>query len=208
MANRLDELFAAEGSASVFARGYSRYLSELLQALDGSAVAAVAECLLQARSHGRTVFFAGNGGSAATASHFAQDLAAVGQKAGVAGFRSLSLTDHTARLTAVANDSGYAHIFTAQMDGLFQAGDVLVAISASGESPNVVAAVQWAKARQGVTIGFVGFTGGTLAQCCDHVLHVRTAPGEYGPVEDVHLAVEHMITGYLALRLRQEKEAV
>ena len=84
----------------------------------------------------------------------------------------------------------------------FQAGDVLVVISASGNSPNVIKAVELARERKGTTIGLVGFDGGMLAKICDLVVCVKTQKGEYGPVEDVHMILNHMITSHLTLGLR------
>lgn len=146
-------------------------------------------------------FFAGNGGSAATSSHFSQDLAEVGRKAGLNSFRTLSLTDNVPFLTAVGNDYGYVKVFSVQMAEVFNRDDVLVAISASGNSMNVIEAVKFAKKRGGITIGLVGFDGGRLGKMCDHVIHVISKKGEFGPVEDIHLILDHMITSFLTFAL-------
>lgn len=180
-------------------------MSELLTSLDFHQIKRVTDCFLEARRNGNTVYFAGNGGSASTAAHFAQDLGEVGRKAGVACFRSLSLTDNVSLLTAVANDYGYDKIFTIPMQTLFNKGDVLVVISASGNSPNVVEATRLAHEKGGKTVALVGFDGGKLAQISDYLIHVKTPKGEYGPVEDLHMVMDHMITSYLILRLKQEK---
>ena len=172
--------------------------------LDWQAVAAVIECFWLACKRGATIFFVGNGGSAATASHFANDLVKGARVDGRGGFRAVSLTDNVALMTALANDDGYEAVFTGQMRDLFNKGDVLVAISASGNSPNVVAAAKLAKERGGTTVGLVGFDGGDLRNICDIVVHVRSRTGEYGPVEDVHMVLDHMITSYLGMRLREE----
>ena len=117
----------------------------------------------------------GNGGSAATASHFTQDLGDVGRKANVEGFKTRSLTDNTSLITALGNDFGYDKIFSIQMEEIFNKGDVLVVISASGNSLNVVNAVELAKDLQGTTVGFVGFDGGKLSAMCDYVIHVKSS---------------------------------
>jgi D-sedoheptulose 7-phosphate isomerase len=180
---------------------YFEHLHEILISLDLNEIEAVENCFLLARKNKKTVFFIGNGGSAATASHFAQDLGEVGRKAKVPGFKSLSLTDNTSLITAAGNDHGYDKIFTVQLEELFGAGDVLVAISASGNSPNVVNAVEFAKKAGGITIGFIGFSGGKLKDICDHVIHAKTPSGEYGPVEDVHLIMDHLIQSHLIATL-------
>ncbi len=171
--------------------------------LDFQAIAKVAQLILEKSKGGQTIFLAGNGGSAATASHFATDLALCSQPEAGIYFRAISLTDSVPIMTALANDRGYEEIFTGQMRNLFHKDDMLIAISASGNSPNVVAAARLAKELGGVTVGVVGFDGGELAQICDHVIHVATKKGEYGPVEDIHLMLDHMITSYLRMKLER-----
>lgn len=188
----------AAGRADYFASYFSR-VNQLLAGVDSNAVNKVIDCFLAARKNKKTIFFIGNGGSAATASHFAQDLGAVGRKSRRPGFKTLSLTDNMSVITAVGNDYGYDKIFTVQMIEHFSAGDVLVAISASGNSRNVLDAVKFAKKAGGRTIGLVGFDGGKMKVLCDHVIHVKTGAGEYGPVEDVHMIMDHLITSYLIL---------
>jgi len=180
-----------------FYRAYCDHLYQLLQSLDYDAVAGVVDCFLNARQDGNKIFFAGNGGSAATSSHFAQDLAEVGRKVGLRGFKTLSLTDNVSAISAIGNDYGYEEIFTKQMAELFCRGDVLVSISASGNSPNVVKATKYAKELGGKTIALVGFDGGQMKSLCDHVIHVKSPAKEYGPVEDIHMVIDHMITSYL-----------
>jgi D-sedoheptulose 7-phosphate isomerase len=184
-------------SAVQFLEDYARYVASLITRIDANAVSNIVKCFYSARERGATIFFAGNGGSAATASHFAQDLGEVGRKSGGHHFRSLSLTDNASFITAVGNDYGYDKIFTKQMQNLFQKGDILVAISASGNSSNILAAVELAKKLGGITIGLVGFDGGSLAKICDHVVHVVSGKGEYGPVEDMHMMIGHMIASCL-----------
>jgi len=162
---------------------------------------------LQARDHDKTIYFAGNGGSAATASHFAQDMGEVGRKIKERGFRTVSLNDNVSAVTAISNDYGYEQVFLLQIENNFDAGDVLVVISASGNSPNVVKAVELARQKGGVTVGLVGFDGGRLAQICDHVVHVKSNKGEYGPVEDIHLVLNHMIVAYLILELKKGSQS-
>ena len=172
--------------------------------MDGKQVEQVTDVFLAARKAGKTIYFVGNGGSAATASHFCQDLAEVGRKADCEGFRTLSLTDNVSYITAAGNDYGYEAIFTNQMNFVFNEGDVLVAISASGNSANVVNAAKLAKERKGVVIALVGFDGGELGRLADHAILTQTPKGEYGPVEDAHMILDHIITSYLMYRLKSE----
>lgn len=199
----LKEIFSQSKSISEYFNGYYLHINELLTGLDQVAVSDVMNCFLTARADKKTIYFAGNGGSAATASHFSQDLGEVGRKANKPGFKTLSLTENISLLSAVGNDYGFDKIFTIQLLELFNPGDVLVAISASGNSPNVVNAVEFAKNAGGKTIGLVGFDGGKMKDICDYIIHVKTAKGEYGPVEDVHMIMDHLITSYLILKLSE-----
>jgi D-sedoheptulose 7-phosphate isomerase len=185
-------------------RGYFKHVNDVLLNLDLNDIDGVVECFLTTRKNKKTIFFAGNGGSAATASHFAQDLGEVGRKSNKPGFKTLSLTDNVSLISAIGNDYGYDKIFTIQLVELFSAGDVLVAISASGNSPNMINAVEYAKNANGKTIGIIGFDGGKLKDLCDHVIHVKTGTGEYGPVEDVHMIMDHLITSYLIYMLSDD----
>ena len=201
MKNRVEEIFEKSTSAEQYFEEYCRYVGELLSNLDFAAIARVAQLILEKSRSGQTIFLAGNGGSAATASHFAVDLSFCSPPGAGPRFRAISLADSNPLITALANDIEYKEIFTGQMRNLFREGDVLIAISASGNSPNVVAAARLAKEMGGVCIGLVGFDGGELGKICDHVINVVTRKGEYGPVEDIHMALDHMITTYLRSEL-------
>ncbi len=145
MSDNQKDLFQLGQDTGSYFKRYNDYLHKQLQQIDGAALEALSQAFLSARKNDKTIFFIGNGGSAATASHFAQDLATVGRKAGVDSFRTLSLTDNTSYITALGNDIGYDHIFSEQMRYLFKPGDLLVAISASGNSPNIIVAAEFAK---------------------------------------------------------------
>ena len=191
--NNVGRLFAQHDDASGFARGYFEYLASVFERVDQDAVARFIEVLESAREENRTVFFCGNGGSAATASHFQNDLT----RWRTEPMRVVSLTDNVAVITALANDYGYEHIFVMQLETLLRPKDVVVAISASGNSPNVVNAIEFANRADATTVGLTGFDGGRLAELVDVQVHVPTAPGEYGPVEDVHMAIDHLVMSYL-----------
>jgi D-sedoheptulose 7-phosphate isomerase len=198
----LDRMLAEATGAGEYARRYVQYLGSLLAGLDFTAVERFVQVLERARDAGRTVFFAGNGGSAATASHWANDLLLGTRDPAARPFRAVSLADNAAVLTCLANDREYADVFVGQLEGLLESGDVLVVISASGNSPNVVRAAEFARSHGATTIGLVGFDGGQLRTLCDVVIQVTTPKGEYGPVEDAHLVLDHIVTGWLAMRRR------
>ena len=184
-----------------FLDGYRRRLGEVLGSLDLGPVAEAVDRLYEAWKRGGTVLLAGNGGSAATASHFATDLVHSTRVPGRPPFRAVSLNDNQALLTAIGNDLGYERVFAAQVESLATAGDVVVLISASGNSPNVVEAARLARERGAEVIALVAFSGGTLAELADVTVHVPTEHGEYGPAEDVHMTLDHMISGALRERI-------
>lgn len=152
------------------------------------------ELLRQAREAGNQIFTCGNGGSGANASHFACDL---GKGAGYGRtnrFKIISLNDNIPTLTAYANDVGYDSVFVEQLKNLARSGDVLMALSGSGNSPNVLRAVEWANANGVRTIGLTGRDGGKLAPLVHMDIHVDAA--HMGRIEDAHMAVCHAIAYY------------
>ena len=201
--NKLERLFSGAKPGMHYAKRYVSYLSELLANLDFQAIEEVIEVFEAARSGGKTIFLIGNGGSAATCSHFAEDLSYGTMTEDKKPLKALSLADNVAYMTAIGNDEGYENIFTGQMRALFSAGDVLVAISGSGNSPNLVKAIEYANEKGGTTIGIVGFDAGKLKNICHHCVHIKTMKGEYGPVEDIHLILAHIISTYLMFKFRE-----
>lgn len=207
MTNAIENLFQTSGSPASFAKGYLAYLCKILENLDVNAIASFVEILLSARESDSTVFFLGNGGSAVTSSHFANDIA-VGTRSTGKPFRAVSLTDNVAIITAIANDFSYDDIFLVQLKYQLRKGDVVVGISASGNSPNVLKAIDYANSEGAHTVGMTGFDGGRLRQLAKTSLHVQTGKGEYGPVEDTHMIFDHLIAGFLMQVCRAETSAV
>ena len=197
--NNVDRLFTLD--ASTFARGYIDYLKKVLDGIDPGAIARFIDTLMDARARGATVFFIGNGGSAATASHFANDLA-IGSNQCEPPFRVISLTDNVPVMTAIGNDFGYDEIFVRQLRALGRAGDVLVGISASGNSENVLKAFEFAAMAGIRTVGLTAFDGGKLLQVADEAVHVPTGPKEYGPAEDAHMILDHVVGSYIMRAVR------
>jgi D-sedoheptulose 7-phosphate isomerase len=178
-----------------------RYLDELfslLDLLDLKELEDVVTALRTVRREHGTVYVAGNGGSAATASHWVNDLCKATKLDGHADVRAASLTDNTSWLTALANDEGYERVFAGQIESLAREGDALVVISASGNSPNLVEAVRLARERRVVTVGLLGFDGGALKDLVDHSLWLPTDPGRYGLVESAHSVLCDILTTCVA----------
>ena len=192
--NNLDRIFTKDPVA--FAGAYFDYLTSVLKTIDTREIGQFIETLLDARERGATIFFIGNGGSTATASHFANDIA-IGTNSYEKPFRAVSLTDSNAIITAVGNDFGFEEIFVRQLRVLGRAGDVVVAISASGNSPNLIRAFDYAKSIGIKTVAITAFDGGKMKQMADEGVHVPTAPKEYGPAEDAHMVLDHLVGAYL-----------
>jgi D-sedoheptulose 7-phosphate isomerase len=172
-------------------RSYLVDLEYTIDQLPVELIDTVIQVLSLARMNKQRVFIMGNGGSASTASHFVCDLAKNTRKKDLPNFQVHGLTDNMALLSAYANDEGYENVFAEQLISLVQPGDVVIGISTSGDSPNVLKAIQAAKAAEAITIGFTGFDGGALGSMVDIHLHVHSTCIEH--VEDVHLMLEHLI---------------
>ncbi len=199
--NQVEEIFQRTTTPAEYFNRYCKYVGKLLSELDYEAIGEITQLILKQSEQGHTIFFIGNGGSAATASHFALDLVECNPPNTGPRFRPISMADSAPLLTAFGNDKGYEEVFASQVQNYLREGDVLIAISASGNSPNIIAAIRQAKKQGGITVGLAGFDGGELARMCDYTIHVRTNKGEYGPVEDVHMALDHMITAYLRMKI-------
>lgn len=175
------------------------YLSELKQVLnqiDPSIVKDIVGLLDNTISKKSRIYVLGNGGSSATASHMANDLGVGLKRRKILNLNILSLSDNSPVITALANDIGYENIFYMQMKGLINADDVIVAISCSGNSPNIIKAVNYAKDVGCKVIGLTGFKGGKLKDLSDIKFHIETPEGEYGLVEDAHMILNHIIFSY------------
>ena len=202
--NRLERIFQETKSPGAFARAYLEYLGTLLERVDETALEATVEALLSTRRRGGQIILLGNGGSAATASHFANDLA-ICTRSGFPQFRAWSCTDNIPAITSIANDFGYEHVFAKQLEDRVGPDDLVIAISASGTSENVLNAVRYALSRDCTVVAFTGFDGGPLRTLATVAVHVDTERGEYGPVEDLHMVFDHIVSNYLMMRCRAER---
>jgi D-sedoheptulose 7-phosphate isomerase len=172
-------------------QNYISTLQRTMDQLPQQLIADVIDVLQQARRKGSQVFILGNGGSASTASHFACDLAKNTRQEGQPHFRVIGLTDNMAMFSALANDQGYENVFSEQLASLIRPGDIVIAISASGNSQNVINAAEMAHRNESTVIGFTGFDGGRLGQLANINVHVNSNIIEH--VEDIHLMLEHLI---------------
>lgn len=175
---------------------YINNLIQLLQNIDYDIVDQIIKILEEAAHKQSSIYIIGNGGSAATASHMVNDLGAGLRRRGLINLDITSLADNVPVITAIANDIGYENIFYMQLEGLLKPEDLIIAISCSGNSHNIVKAVEYAKNIGSTIIGITGFDGGDLKKLSDVNFHIEAPKGEYGLVEDMHMILDHMIYSY------------
>ena len=181
---------------------YWHELASTIQVMPFDMLAKAAELLLDCYRRGSTVFMLGNGGSAATASHFACDLAKGTQVIGLPAFRVISLCDNVPLMSAWANDTNYERIFAEQLATLIRPDDIVIAISASGNSPNILAAARMARQSNAITLALTGQDGGKLSRLADFTIYVPSQSIEQ--VEDAHLVIAHSLCVVLREHLRTE----
>jgi D-sedoheptulose 7-phosphate isomerase len=172
-------------------KDYFRRLKDTLDRLDISAIEKVVNALLKCREDGRTMFIFGNGGSAANASHIAGDFLKGISYGMEKRFKVMSLVDNIAGTTAITNDLSYDEVFIEQLRTFLVPGDVVIGISGSGNSENVVKAVKWAADNGGITVAMVGYKGGRLGNIAGIVIHAPVNDMEI--TEDVHAMIFHAI---------------
>ena len=178
-----------------YVQDYLNSLLSLGQNFDLEAVSQMIEYLKQARTEHKRIFVFGNGGSASHANHIACDLGKNVTSGENGRFQILSICDNMATVTAYANDVGFDCVFQEQLKNMdLTAGDIILAISASGNSPNVVNACTYAREKHAVILSMTGFTGGRLKELSDVSLHI--ASNEYEKVEDLHMTAIHMLVSY------------
>jgi D-sedoheptulose 7-phosphate isomerase len=191
----------SEGTLETFVEDYLERLRLVVEQLPVERIAAIGDVLFDAYRDGKQVFVAGNGGSAATASHMACDLGKTTVRPNQRRLRITCLNDNVPLLTALANDAGYEHVFSEQLVSLIGAGDVLIVLSGSGRSPNILEAIRYARSRSATVIALLGFDGGEAVELADECVLVPSE--EYGLIEDLHLILDHVLTGYVAHRIGQ-----
>lgn len=188
--------------ATITPEGYLLGMSSIVKKLDKPQIDKITDIIFKAYKEDKQVFIMGNGGSAATASHFCSDLSKTTQVEGRKGFRAIPLTDNVPLMTAWGNDSGYENIFYGQLYNLLNPGDVVIGITGGGISRNIIKAMEFAKERSAVTIGFSGYSGGRIKELVDECFIVPS--DNYQFIEDVHMMIVHLITSVLRDRIERK----
>ena len=185
-----------------YVAAYKKASLDVLEAVPDDLVADLASRLETARRNEQQIFVCGNGGSAASASHLANDLGKGASHGRSPRFRVLSLTDNIPWISAVANDYDYGQVFVEQLRNYGRNGDLLLAFSGSGNSPNVINAVLWANRNGIATVGITGRSGGKLAQCARHVIRVDSS--HMGRIEEAHFLILHLVSYYFMETLEDQ----
>jgi D-sedoheptulose 7-phosphate isomerase len=186
-------------------REYFGNVKNVIDKIDNTEVESLIDHILEGYNNRKMIFLIGNGGSAANASHFAEDLSkgVITDQSVEKRIRAMSLADNVPFMTASANDSGYENVFVSQLITFANQGDYLIAISGSGNSKNIIKAVEYSKIRKINVIGVTGYDGGKLKELCDISIHVPLE--EMCTVESIHSIIFHYITGHLREVITGEK---
>lgn len=182
------------------AREYLEGLKRCIEELSLDDIEDIARIVFDAYKQGKRIFIMGNGGSATTAIHLARDLQIGTAGPGKPRLRVSCLADNVASITSIANDINYESVFEEQLIGQVEKGDVVIGITASGNSPNVLRAIEYANKNGAVTIGFIGFGGGKLKGLARKSIVLSSK--DYGQVEDIHMALSHIIPYWIRKEIR------
>jgi D-sedoheptulose 7-phosphate isomerase len=182
----------------IYTNSYLKRLNDIFNNINYDELTSVIELMLEAFKNNKTVYVAGNGGSASTASHMQSDFGFFLRNRTPFRPKILSLTDNLSLITAIGNDASFDDIFMEQLNGKFNTGDILIVISASGNSKNVINAVEYVNSIDGDTVAFTGFSGGKLSKLAKYSVHTPNVKFDYGPIEDMHLIFMHIIINFLS----------
>lgn len=177
---------------------YKKRVIDLLDLIELEELEQVVTAFIDTFKAGKTVYVAGNGGSAATASHMQADFRFFVRYFSKFRPKITAITDNAPLMTAVGNDTDFNDIFVEQLRGVIGEGDTLLLISASGNSPNLVRAAEFANSQGATTAAFIGFKGGKLKEVCKYKVYTPNQEKDYGPIEDIHMILNHIIVNYLA----------
>ena len=204
MKEKIKDLAKKKKKISEFAIDYFNRLSVIFNNLDLKKLDKLEIVLKKARLNKNNIFVFGNGGSAATASTMANDLGfdILKKTSTKIPFKFLALTDNTPVITAISNDVGYENVLINQLRIHFKKKDLIILISASGKSKNLLKAAQWVKKNKGYVFSFLGFDGGKLKNLSNDYILVETEKGEYGPVEDMHLIINHVFAHWFQSKIK------
>jgi D-sedoheptulose 7-phosphate isomerase len=173
------------------AKAYFETMTQVISAIDYESIDQLVNRLLEARRDNRQVFVFGNGGSASTSGHFGLEFTMTGEAGGPRALQVRSLVDNIGLLTALSNDVSYEDIFRYQLASYANPEDIVIAITGSGNSPNILRACEWAKANALTVVALTGFDGGKVKEMAD--IHINIPNNNFGIIEDLHMSIGHII---------------
>ena len=186
-----------------FAEIYFKNLFDVINDINIEKIVKLSKQLEIRRKNNKNIFVIGNGGSAVNASAMSNDLGFdILKKTKKKPFKIISLTDNNAINSAISNDIGFENLFVSQIESQYTKGDMLLILSVSGNSKNLIKASQWVKKNKGYTFGILGFDGGKLKKICNDYLIVKSKKGEYGPVEDLQLIINHILAHWYQVSMK------
>ena len=200
--SQIKKLAKKNKTFSKFTKDYFNYLKNIFNKIDNKILDQLVVEFEEIRKSGKNLFVIGNGGGASTATTMANDLGFdIFKKTKKNPFTLIPLTNNSSIITAISNDVGYENIFINQLKINFKKRDRLLILSASGNSKNLIKAADWVKKNNGKVIGFIGFDGGKIKKLCDICVHLKSKKGDYGPVEDLQLIINHMLAHWFQEKL-------
>ena len=200
--SEINKLSVINKNIASFAESYFKNLIDTFKKLDKKSILKLEREFLDIRKKNSTLYVFGNGGGAATAMTMANDLGFdVQKKTNKKTFKIISLNDNSSVITAIANDTGYDNIFLNQLKIHFKKNDKILIFSASGNSKNLVDAAKWVKKKGGKVISILGFDGGKLKKISSLAVHIKSLKGDYGPVEDIQLIINHILAHWFQKNL-------
>jgi D-sedoheptulose 7-phosphate isomerase len=200
--SEINKLSKKNKNITIFAESYFRNLIDTFKNLDKNSILKLEKELLDIRKKNSSLYVFGNGGGAATAMTMANDLGFdVLKKTNKKTFKIVCLNDNSSVITAIANDTGYDNIFLNQLKIHFKKNDKILIFSASGNSKNLVDAAKWVRKKGGKVISILGFDGGKLKRISNLSVHIKSEKGDYGPVEDIQLIINHILAHWFQKNL-------
>ena len=200
--SEINKLSVINKNIASFAESYFKNLIDTFKKLDKKSILKLEREFLDIRKKNSTLYVFGNGGGAATAMTMANDLGFdIQKKTNKKTFKIISLNDNSSVITAIANDTGYDNIFLNQLKIHFKKNDKILIFSASGNSKNLVDAAKWVKKKGGKVISILGFDGGKLKKISSLAVHIKSLKGDYGPVEDIQLIINHILAHWFQKNL-------
>lgn len=198
--NALESLYTNAATSEAYSSDYLEHMANVTKTIPSDGLPTLIDWMEEAANDDKTIFVVGNGGSGAVASHWVNDLGPNSVVPGKPGYRVMSLTDNGGSLTAIGNDASFDEVFTIQLKTFMRPGDVVIALSVSGNSPNIISAIEYANANGARTVGCSGMEGGKLSEIANHTIVIPSSKDDYGPVEDAFSIIMHISTSYLTMK--------